>query len=116
MLGEKTELGAAILYRVLSDCLTKRVAFEQKPKGREGVKLEVIWERTVLDRGNKHESPEVGARWLTEDKQGGWWEQSGERVGEAQVEAGARSPLDEMPWELAQLSDFHFNGITRPAL
>lgn len=42
MLGGKTELGAAILYRVLSDCLTKRGAFEQKPKGRRGVRLEAI--------------------------------------------------------------------------
>lgn len=53
---------------------------------------------------------------MAEDRHGGWWEQSGERVGEAQVEAGARSPLDEMPWELAHLSDFHFNGITQTAL
>lgn len=98
--------GAAVLNRALSDCLTKRVAFEQRPKGREGVRLEDIWESTVLDRGNKCKSPEVGAWWrLRTSKEAGGSRARGES-GRARRETGARSGAtltntpSEMQWSM----------------
>lgn len=98
------------------------MAFEQRPKGREGVRLEDIWERTVLDRGNKCKSPEVGAWWrLRTSKEAGGSRARGES-GRAQRETGARSGAtltnipSEMPLEHGHLSDFHFNGITWTAV
>ena len=51
--------------------LPERVTFVQRPEGGQGVRAEDVWDRNVLHRRNKSESPWAGAGWPCEAEQEG---------------------------------------------
>ena len=66
------------------------MTFGQRPRGGQGVRVEDVWERNVLHRRNKSESPRAGV--------GGQVRKSREAGVEESVGACRNSPDGQVQW------------------